>query len=105
MPDLYYTQTFVLSDSQTKIQFLFIDTVILAGVTHPIYRSQPPSGPQHDNLAEDEWNWIQNTLAQSTADWIIVSGHYPVWSVAEHGPTDLLVKRLRPLLIKYNVSV
>ena len=56
---------------------VFIDTVVLAGVTHPELRYLPPSGPQIPNLADDQWSWIESTLRQSTADWLIVSGHYP----------------------------
>ena len=35
--------------------------------------------------------------------YLILSLH-TVWSVAEHGPTDVLVQRLKPLLEKYNVT-
>ena len=64
-------------NSSTTIQAVFIDTVILAGLTHPLFRGIPPSGPYSNRLAEDQWDWIENTLKQSTADWIIMCGHYP----------------------------
>ena len=40
-------------------------------------------------------------MAASTADYLWVGGHYPVWSICSHGPSAELVKRLRPLLAKY----
>ena len=33
-----------------------------------------------------------------------MSGHFPVWSVCEHGPTASLVARLKPVLEYHNVS-
>ncbi|CAF4393916.1 unnamed protein product, partial [Rotaria sordida] len=38
------------------------------------------------------------------APYLIVSGHFPVYSVAEHGPTKCLVDRLRPLLHQYRAT-
>ncbi len=38
------------------------------------------------------------------APYLLVSGHYPVYSVAEHGPTQCLIDRLRPLLHQYKAT-
>ena len=62
------------------------------------------SGPESITLSESQWDWLEDTLRSSTAHYLIVGGHYPVWSIAEHGPTKCLVDRLRPLLQKYNVT-
>lgn len=62
------------------------------------------SGPESIEDAEAQWDWLEATLRSSTAHYLVVGGHYPVWSIAEHGPTKCLVERLRPLLQKYNVT-
>ena len=54
--------------------------------------------------AADQWTWIENTIKASTADYVLVAGHYPVYSVCEHGPTASLVTNLRPLLIEANAQ-
>jgi len=55
-------------------------------------------------LAQTQYEWLEATLAASTADFLFVAGHFPVWSVCEHGPTASMVKTLKPLLEKYRVS-
>jgi|EP01046_Picozoa_sp_COSAG06_P003439 hypothetical protein len=35
----------------------------------------------------------------------VVVGHYPVWSVAEHGPIPQLLNELKPLMEQYGVSM
>jgi len=49
---------------------------------------------QREMMAELQMRWLQATLNASTADWIIVAGHYPVYSGGEHGNTPELQARL-----------
>jgi len=54
---------------------------------------------------EAQWTWVGEVLSNSTADWLIVVGHHPVWSVGEYGPTWLLVERLLPLMEAAGVAL
>lgn len=36
---------------------------------------------------------------------MIVAGHYPIWSIAEHGPTPALIHELRPYLFKHGAAL
>ena len=67
----------------SSVAILFIDTVLLAGLTHPKIRSHSPGGPASLQVAEEQWSFINETLASWTEDqmavgrWRIVVGHYP----------------------------
>ena len=62
--------------TDSTVQFVFIDTILLAGVTDRVDRSLPPKGPASRTMADQQWAWISETLQNSKADWIIVAGHY-----------------------------
>lgn len=106
----YFYDFIEVAKNGAKVHHVMIDTVLLAGLTHDwvtyedfVGRKYPSPGDVH--VAEDQWAWLEATVLKSTADYLIVSGHYPVWSVCEHGPTPQLVSRLKPLLEEARVSV
>jgi tartrate-resistant acid phosphatase type 5 len=120
-PALFYD--FLEQANGTSVHVLMLDTVVLAGHSghdasatgktfnkhqagHTLDGSElkGPSTVEHQDLAKQQWQWIESTLAASTADYIIVAGHYPVWSVCEHGPSAPLVERLKPLLDAHGVD-
>lgn len=35
---------------------------------------------------------------------LTIAGHFPVWSICEHGPTKVLVERLKPILEQHKVT-
>lgn len=103
-PDYYYTISFKIPGPAAIVDIIMIDTVLLCGNTHDFNIVDQPGGPENVTVAEDQWKWIEDRLASSSADYLIVAGHYPVYSIAEHGPTECLLKRLQPLLYKYRVN-
>jgi tartrate-resistant acid phosphatase type 5 len=104
MPSTYYTQQVQYNGTDGKafsVHFVAIDTVALAGLTHGDDPTEQPPGAPDAALAQSQWDWIEQQLSTSTAEILIVMGHYPVFSGCSHGPTLALEIGLEPLLEKY----
>ena len=64
------------------IALVLIDTVLLAGKSDPKNMYSSPFGPESQKTADDQWAWIDQTLAKyskpdSRVGWKFVAGHYP----------------------------
>jgi 3',5'-cyclic AMP phosphodiesterase CpdA len=64
------------------------------------FSEDDPSNPVQSRADQPQLDWINKTLNESTADWKLVMGHFPVYSATtgEHGDTKSLIKLLMPIL-------
>lgn len=100
-PALWYSRRFPFistTGQHREVHILFIDTVNLAGDCDVEYSGCFLTGPVSKPAAERQWTWIQQTLATSTADFLWVVGHYPIYSAGDDGTNHILVERLLPML-------
>lgn len=101
---MFYTKSFASADG-TTVDMIFIDTVELSALNTAKEGSEHFFDPLPRLLrshASGHWDWIESEMKKSTADHLIVVGHYPVYSICLHGPTQTLIDILRPLLIKHS---
>jgi len=99
-PKEYHSHSFTSSDGVT-VDLIIIDTVHMSGQYNdeikPIYKLPL----LERSVATTQWDWLEQQLKTSTAQYLLVGGHYPVYSVCEHGNTATLVSLLNPLLQQY----
>ncbi len=101
MSERYYSKTYLVTDT-TEALLLFIDTPPLIDK----YRVSDEHPDARKQSLDNQLNWIDNTLKNSTAKWKIVMGHHPIFagtSKDESERTDLQ-KRLLPILDRHNVD-
>ena len=81
-PDYWYSFTKDIGNGMTA-EFVMIDTVLLAGESfHDIENNifVAATGPKNLQKAQSQWTWLEKTMRDSTADFLFVVGHYPVYS-------------------------
>ena len=80
-----YCKIVKIPGTNATVHLVFIDTIILCGTAEDDDDDEKekglPHGPQSPSEADNEWAWIETTLHNSKADWILVFGHYPGMSV------------------------
>jgi len=99
-PDWYYNVKFM----DGKIELLMIDTSALQNYTEFDSDHWGDIEIESTDRRTPQYKWIEEILSTSTAEMLIVAGHYPVFSHAQHGSTVELVDNLKPLLKKYEVT-
>lgn len=97
MPSKYYVYNYEIPGGG-KLAILYIDTAVIdpsAHDTESIYKDANWKQKKLDHLS-----WIENVLAEQnkTANWILVAGHYPIYSIGDSGDNQNLVKDLLPIL-------
>lgn len=102
-PSYYYELNFHIPNTGKTLTIIMLDTVMLCGNSDD-FTDEKPRGPLNEVDANRQLTWLEERLALSKADFLLVAGHYPVWSVSEHGPTQCLLQSLYPLLNKYNAT-
>ena len=89
IPELWYS--FTIEKETFSMKMVMIDTMVMMDSrdTH-----QLPGYPERDYRAEQN-AWLEEELANCDADYCLVSGHHPVYSVSTHGPSSALIETLQ----------
>jgi len=103
-PSPYYYKEYEIDSAGHKLGIVYIDTVLLCGDSQHDDLHTQPKGPRDTAAADEQWEFIEQKLADSKADYLFAAGHYPIFSIAEHGPTKCLIDGLQPLLEKYSAN-
>ena len=105
MPHRYYNRMY------KDVHLIALDTFELA--TTESLRNSLAMGMKPDTFIEKinqlkrekQLVWLEEVLKRNTSTYIIVFGHYPIFSNGTHGDTVELCSILLPLLKKYKVNL
>jgi tartrate-resistant acid phosphatase type 5 len=89
------------------ICLIFIDTTTLAPSEERNCNEEGGISTETQAIRiADQLNHIEQMLIDAeNSTWVVVCGHYPIFTSGEHGDSSELVTYLQPLIAKYNVSM
>ena len=108
MPSTNYSKIYELSDN-LRVGLVFVDTTTLAPSENKCCNTNGGISQETQyNRIQNQLTCIENMFKKmqiAQVSWLVVLGHYPIYSKGEHGDTDELVDYLVPLFLKYKVNV
>jgi len=100
-PSLWYN--IVQETEDFKLEIVYIDTNALGGVGTMAEAAGYPMDREERSAMQMEW--FENVMKNSDADYLIVSGHHPIYSIAEHGSQNFMIEKVLPIMKKYGAQV
>jgi len=90
------------SGTEIRVEMLAIDTMQLVDFGESFYEMEAGQRALHgkQEMNEKGMDWIEHRLRESEADYLLVAGHYPVYSADSKGP----VHGLEEMLKRYQVT-
>ena len=95
--------------NNVRVHVILLDTIELNNVSEEhLNKNEGDEGYfsaiplAEKSVAQEQWDWLENELSTSTANYILVGGHFPVFSACSHGNTPTLIRHLKPLLEQYD---
>ena len=85
------------------MEIVYIDTNALGGVGTMAEAAGYPM--DRDERSAMQMEWFENVMKNSDADYLIVSGHHPIYSIAEHGSMNFMIEKVLPIMKKYGAQV
>lgn len=109
MPALWYTTSHAFIDAATGdtivTQLVVVDTTVLWGIEEHVNDGLDmiiTPVPELQARADEQLAWLEATLENSTADYLWLAGHYPIYDPKSVDPRKRGV--FLPLMSKYTVS-
>ena len=103
MPARYYIFNYTLPGGGI-VSVVNIDTQLIDtdhdDTTDIIY-----STPNWKKMRSAHLKWIDQALEEQSkiATWVLVAGHYPIYSVGVNGDNTVLLGELHPILVKHKI--
>jgi hypothetical protein len=103
MPARYYIFNYTLPDGGI-VSVINIDTQLI-DTDHDDTINVIYSTPNWKKMRTAHLKWIDQALEEQSkiATWVLVAGHYPIYSVGVNGDNKVLLGDLHPILVKHKI--